>query len=156
MKRSLGSPGGKQIKSLGDLTAWLDQHKEDNDWMGLIFATYIIDLSGNFVIAGRNFEHVACASRKKVLSAGEVAFDPGSCAIEEITNLSTGYCPEPESWSAVKNALEKAGLEHPGEFTIVYNFRRCEKCKQRNVIKDGLFECQVCGAELPEHWNFKD
>jgi hypothetical protein len=42
---------------------------------------------------------------------------------------------------------------------VFYGFRRrddgwtCTAC-ERNVVKDRWFECQVCGAELPQAWNF--
>jgi hypothetical protein len=48
----------------------------------------------------------------------------------------------------------RIGIAHPGRFTTEVVFRRCEKCRERNVVKDGWFRCGVCGAELPGEWNF--
>jgi hypothetical protein len=33
-------------------------------------------------------------------------------------------------------------------------FRRCEKCGERNVVKEGWFVCGVCRTDLPAKWNF--
>jgi len=46
-------------------------------------------------------------------------------------------------------------VPHPGWFTTEIVFRRCERCDQRNVVKDDWFVCDVCGAGLPERWNFR-
>jgi mannose-6-phosphate isomerase-like protein (cupin superfamily) len=77
-----------------------------------------------------------------------------AAVVEEVTNLSTGYCPEPESWPVVGDALDRLGVVHPGRFTTQVIFRRCPVCGERNVVKDGWFKCQVCGGELPRVWNF--
>jgi hypothetical protein len=45
-------------------------------------------------------------------------------------------------------------VPHPGQFTTEIVFRRCEKCGERNVVRDGWLVCGVCGAELPARWNF--
>jgi len=89
------------------------------------------------------------------LSTGLIFFalDRNDVRVAEITNQSTGYCPEPESWPAVAQALDRAGIEHPGEFTTVCVFRRCEGCGSRNIVKDGWFHCDVCGRALPAKWN---
>ncbi len=67
--------------------------------------------------------------------------------------MSTGYCPEPESWPAVAAALDKAGIRHPNKFTRAFLFRRCENCKQTNIVKEDNFTCAVCGTELNKEWN---
>jgi hypothetical protein len=74
--------------------------------------------------------------------------------VVEITNQSTGYCPEPESWPAVAASLDRAGIAHPGRFTHEVIFRRCTSCGERSIVKDGWFACAVCGGELPALWNF--
>jgi hypothetical protein len=74
--------------------------------------------------------------------------------VEEISNQSTGFCPEPESWPVVAAALDTLGVRHPGRFTLAVVFRRCPACGERNVVKDGWFACGVCGADLPAEWNF--
>jgi hypothetical protein len=71
-----------------------------------------------------------------------------------VTNQSTGYCPEPESWPAVATALDRIGVAHPGRFTQEIVFRRCTACGERNVVKDGWYVCGSCGADLPADWNF--
>jgi hypothetical protein len=76
--------------------------------------------------------------------------------VVEVTNQSTGFCPEPESWSVVATALDRAGIPQPGCFTQEIIFRRCPFCGQRNIVKDGWFVCGLCGADLPRHWNLDE
>ena len=92
-----------------------------------------------------------------VLSAGEIflASDDNGCIyVSEISNQSTGYCPEPESWPAVARALDTSNVPHPGGFTTVCVFRRCIACGQRNLVKDEHSFCDICGVVLPREWNF--
>jgi hypothetical protein len=154
--RSAAGPCGRIIESLGDLRTWLTCHRPSGAG-GLIAATFVIDPEGRLLLADRRSEHVACAGGGPVLSAGEMFFsDQGDAAtVEEVTNLSTGYCPEPESWPVVGEALDRLGVVHPDRFTTEVIFRRCPSCGERNVVKDGWFECQVCGGELPKVWNFE-
>lgn len=119
-------------------------------------ATYIIDLEGYLRLAHRRSEHVCCAGGADVLSAGEITFN---CTSEEIvaewvTNQSTGYCPESESWPVVKQALSRLNIVTPDRFSMAVVFRRCEECGQINIVKDAYFECEVCDAKLPRKWNF--
>lgn len=146
---------GTRITSHGDLRAWLKRSRADADDRGVIIATFVIAVDGTLVIAHRHFEHVKCAGAAPVLSAGEMSFADG--AVVAVSNQSTGYCPEPESWPAVAEALDRAGIEHPGCFTTPILFRRCPNptCGQRNIVKDGDFRCGVCEAELPQTWNFE-
>ncbi|QDU41383.1 hypothetical protein Mal4_57500 [Maioricimonas rarisocia] len=117
-------------------------------------ATFIVDAGGDLWIADRRSEHVACARGGPVLSAGEMSFDIDGNRIVAtyVTNQSTGFCPEPESWPSVAEALDRAGIGHSGGFDMACQFRRCA-CGQINLVKDGLFECAVCGAELAAEWN---
>jgi hypothetical protein len=71
-----------------------------------------------------------------------------------VTNQSTGYCPEPESWPSVQAALDAAKIAHPGSFSAEMIFRRCPKCSATNIVKDRWFQCAVCGGELPSEWNY--
>jgi hypothetical protein len=105
--------------------------------------------------ASRRSEHVACAGGAPVLSAGEITFlyDQGRWMVSKVSNQSTGYCPDPASWPAVSDALDRAGLQHPGHFTDPIVFRRCPRCQERNLVKDDYFVCAICGAELPPTWN---
>ena len=77
----------------------------------------------------------------------------GDLEIAEISNQSTGFCPEPESWFSVSQALDRIPLDHPGKFTINFIFRRCVKCGLLNLVKENLFFCADCNTELPRNWN---
>jgi hypothetical protein len=37
---------------------------------------------------------------------------------------------------------------------MVVVFGRCERCSERNVVRDDWFICGVCGVDLPARWNF--
>jgi hypothetical protein len=118
--------------------------------------TFVIDLEGTLRLAPRRSEHVACAGGRPVLSAGEITFERGAQGPEvtSASNQSTGYCPEPSSWPAVAAALDRIGVPHPGRFTDEFTFRRCPRCGERNLVRDGDFGCAICGADLPLTWNF--
>jgi hypothetical protein len=144
---------GRRITSPADLAAWLMTRDEDERAEPF---TFVVDLGGSLRLAPRRSEHVACAGGASVLSAGEITFlrDQGRWTVSEISNQSTGYCPDPDSWSAVGDSLDGASLEHPGDFTDPILFRRCASCAERNLVKDGSFICAICGADLPATWNF--
>jgi hypothetical protein len=150
--RVAGRPAGTRITSFADILAWVRQAHEGQ---GLVAATFVIDEKGSLLLADRHSEHVACAGGGPVLSAGEMFFlvEGNRIEVAEASNQSTGFCPEPESWPAVATALDRIGVAHPGRFTVEIVFRRCEKCGERNVVKDGWFVCGVCGADLPDRWN---
>lgn len=90
-----------------------------------------------------------------MLSAGEVSFrgDSGRWAIDEVSNQSTGYCPDVSSWPAVEDALDRAGIAHPPGFTYEVVFRRCPSCRQLNVVRERDFVCVFCDEALPQVWN---
>jgi hypothetical protein len=117
--------------------------------------TYVIDTAGVLRLAARRSEHVACAGGRAVLAAGEIAVvrRPDGWSVSEVSNQSTGYCPDPRCWPAVAAALDQAGLDHPGGFTSTFVFRRCPGCEELSVVKDGDFICYVCGSDLPQTWN---
>ncbi len=121
-----------------------------------ITATFAVTETGELWIADRHSEHVQCARGEPVLSAGEITFeiDRSGVSVSQVTNQSTGYCPEPESWPAVAAALDRAGLAHPGYWTTAFLFRRCPACGMTNIVKDNWFECGVCDTELPVVYNF--
>ena len=155
--RSAGKPAGREIRSAADVIAWIRESGEAVRPGGSVAATFVVDPTGRFLIADRHSEHVACAGGGDVLGAGEVFFaveGPSAVVIAEITNQSTGYCPEPDCWRAVETALERIGLDHPPGFTTECVFRKCEKCGSRNIVKDLWFYCAVCGHQLPAEWNF--
>jgi hypothetical protein len=145
---------GSEIRSAPDLARWLELHAAEREG-GTIPATFVVALDGCLRLASRRSEHVASAAGQPVLSAGEVFLSLGArVRVAAVSNLSTGYCPEPESWPAVAEALAHAGQPHPGRFTSAFTFRRCPACGQRNLVKEAVFTCAVCGADLPSDWNF--
>lgn len=154
--KALSRPGGGVIGCAADVAQWARAAGQPADRGGTVVATFVIDIGGRLLVADRRSEHVACAGGGDVLSAGEMFFviDGNTVRVEEVSNQSTGYCPEPESWPAVERTLEHAGIKHPGGFTTVCVFRRCEACGARNIVKDDWFYCDVCGAALSAQWNF--
>lgn len=153
-QRVLDSPLGAQIECVADLRQWFLRTCQSTNLAGLIPVTFIIDERGILRVADRGSEHVACAGGEVVLSAGEMFCSTDGLTVEEVSNQSTGYCPEPDSWPAVACALDRLGIDHPGRFTQEIVFRRCPACQERNIVKDGWFRCDPCGADLPKDWNF--
>jgi hypothetical protein len=151
-QRTEGRAPGMAIRSRDDLERWMSESGKRDDHAGWTAATFVIDAAGELRLDDRRSEHVACAGGGQVFSAGEMFFAGG--AVVEVTNQSTGYCPEPESWAAVAAALDRAGIDHPGRFTQEIVFRRCPKCGQRNIVKDGFYSCASCETDLPSEWNF--
>ena len=146
-------PSGTRIFSLGDLHVWLANADTDRMVDGTSIATFVVALNHELLLAPRRSEHVACASGGPVLSAGEITFGD-NFVVTEITNQSTGFCPEPESWVSVETALDRIGLAHPGRFTTEIVYRLCPTCHERNAVKDSWFYCAMCDGKLTEHWNF--
>lgn len=149
---------GTPIHSASDVVRWVTDSQQELDADGCVIATFVVDESGTMRVADRRSEHVACAGGQRVLSAGEMTFDlSGRVArVSGVSNQSTGYCPEPESWPAVAAVLAAAGLDAPPGFTLACVFRRCVGCGMRNLVKDGLFECGVCDRKLPPEYNCQD
>ncbi|WP_436520083.1 hypothetical protein [Actinoplanes sp. HUAS TT8] len=114
--------------------------------------TYVVNAAGEMLVAPRNTEHVACADGAPVLAAGEISLDRDG-RVDQVTNQSTGYCPEPSCWPAVAAALDAAGVAHDGGFTAEFTFRRCPGCATVNVVKEDVYVCDVCDADLPPMWN---
>ena len=119
--------------------------------------TFIVDTDGLLWIADWPSKHVVCARGGDVLSAGKITInvEDGRVVVSGVTNMSTGYCPEPASWPSVEAALDRAHLTHPSCFTQEYIFRLCENCGQRNVVKEEDYTCAVCSGKLPQEWNFR-
>ena len=88
-----------------------------------------------------------------VLAAGEMTFVPAGSGwhVVEVTNQSTGYCPDPDSWPAVGRALDRLAVQHPGDFTDKVVFRRCPTCGERNIVREDDFTCGLCDSALPVH-----
>jgi hypothetical protein len=113
--------------------------------------TFVVALDGMLRLAPRRSEHVVLAGGRDVLAAGEMAFAPagtGWC-VAEVTNQSTGYCPDLHCWPAVARALDRAGIRHPDNFTNKVIFRRCPTCGERNIVRDDDFTCALCNTALP-------
>jgi hypothetical protein len=149
-------PVGTPILCPADVAQWAATSGQVLRRGELLAATYVVDPPERFLIADRHSEHVACAAGGEVLAAGEVFFDltGPQVSVVQITNQSTGYCPEPDSWGVVDRALRTIGLPHPAGFTMICIFRRCPACGTRNIVKDGWYYCDVCGQALPKVWNF--
>ena len=147
------SPTGTPIRSVDDLSDWIASRSSDTEPDGGLIATFTVDADYTLLLAPRRSEHVACADGGPVLSAGEITFAADD-EVSEVTNQSTGFCPEPESWSTVAAALDAIPVDRPDDFTTHVIFRLCPGCNERNIVKDGWFVCDLCGADLPEKWNF--
>jgi hypothetical protein len=155
-RRAVGLPAGVVVDTPEALTTWVEQTGQTPDAEGRIAATFVVDADGRLRLADRRSEHVACAAGGDVRAAGEMFFtrNRGGWRVAEVSNHSTGYCPEPECWPAVAAALDLVPLPHPGRFTTEVVFRRCPTCGERNVVRDDWFVCAVCGTDLPTVWNF--
>jgi hypothetical protein len=149
--RVVSAGGGRRIRQREDLEAWVREAWQPPEPDGTTPATFVLDASGALRLSERGTEHVMCAEGADVLAAGEL-FLRGA-RVEGVTNQSTGYCPEPDSWSALRDALDALGIEHPGGFTHAFDFRRCETCGAVNLVKEDWFFCEACGAGLPAEWN---
>ena len=137
-------PPGQEVRGPEDLAALAGAEG------GVL--TYVVSLAGVLRVADRRSEHVACAGGAEVLAAGELELAGGE--VVGVSNQSTGYCPESSCWGALAAALDAVGVSHPGRFTRAFEFRRCEACGERNLVKDQWFVCSICEAELPSAWNF--
>jgi hypothetical protein len=155
-KQVIGHADRSCINSWADLKAWVEKAEPNPRRRDYVPVTFIVDEANRLWIADRRSEHVACAAGGSVLAAGElvVSSDGKSIEVVEATNQSTGYCPEPDCWEAVANALDVAGILHPGGFTTAFQFRRCTGCGSTNLVKDGVYQCSVCRTELCRGWNF--
>lgn len=146
-------PSGTSILCVADLRTWLASTTTEHTQEGYWIATFTISIDKRLQLANRRSEHIACAAGGPVLSAGELTIDQ-NYEVAEISNQSTGFCPEPESWWVVEAVLNRIGIKHPGRFTNIIIFRLCSHCNACNIVKDAWFYCQLCDAKLPERWNF--
>lgn len=147
------SPVGTPIGNPEELARWIESRVGETQPDGSLIATFTISVDGTLLLAPRRSEHVACAGGEPVVSAGEITFS-SEREVSEITNHSTGFCPEPESWPSVAKTLDAIGVTRPIDFTTKVLFRRCVSCGERNVVKDNWFVCDLCGTQLPKDWNF--
>lgn len=136
---------------------WIERTQPEPEWDTSLPATFIVDQGGTMWIADRRSEHVACARLGDVLAAGEIFFEHNAGAISaaRVTNQSTGYCTEPESFPAVAQSLSMVGIDCPSEYDPAFTFRYCHPCQNVCIIKDDDFTCPVCSGALPLDWNFE-
>jgi hypothetical protein len=155
-ERVTHAAAGPRIESVMDVAAWIRSTGQKPNAEGCVAVTFVIDEDGFLRVGDRGAEHIACSGGKPVLSAGEMFFlvTRDEPKVAEVSNQSTGFCPEPTSWPVVAEALDRIGIRHPGRFTHEIVFRRCPSCEERNIVKDGWYSCGVCSAELPAEWNF--
>lgn len=146
-------PAGVPVHSAVDLRNWVRDTCQGRPTLGVV-TTYVVDASGALLIADRRSEHVACAGGQPVQSAGEMTFSVGQeTEVLEVSNQSAGFCPEPESWPAVAEALLRAEISAPNDFTLRCTFRRCVKCANVTLVKENDFRCGLCSARLPLEYN---
>ncbi|MEU5036262.1 hypothetical protein AB0G48_19245 [Streptomyces rubiginosohelvolus] len=143
---------GRSIHSAADFGEWvselpLDELAEPSP--------FIVDGNGVLRLDPRRSEHVVCAGGGEVLSASEMSFreESGWWVVEEVSNQSTGYCPDISSWPAVSKALDLIGIHRPPGFTHEVTFRRCHFCRELNLVRGKDFVCVFCGEDLPLEWN---
>lgn len=147
-ERTYGEPAGTPIVDYDTLAQWL----RDNPETARSVATFVVMTDGTLRLAPQRSEHVACASREPVLTAGELTIEPdakGHFTATSVTNQSTGYAPEPTSYDAISSALDRLGVARPDTWTAAFVFRRCPRCAQLTLIKELVYECAVCGEALP-------
>lgn len=152
--RALIRPGGEgfRLRSAQDLELWAAQVAAEE--LAEPF-TFTVGLDGMLRLAPRRSEHVVCAGGEPVLSAGELrlAHQSDRWRAVEVSNHSTGYCPDPASWPAVAAALTCVGIWPPDGFTHEVVFRRCTSCRQLNIVRDDHYVCVFCDADLTRRWN---
>ncbi|WP_392753208.1 hypothetical protein [Streptomyces sp. LN590] len=144
--------GGRRIGSAADLGGWIMEQSAAE--LAEPF-TFVVGVDGVLRLAPRRSEHVACASGDMVLSAGEISFmrEADLWTVSEVSNQSTGYCPDVSSWAEVARALDAIGIRRPSGFTHEVVFRRCPNCQERNIVREDDFLCVFCGSDLPAAWN---
>lgn len=147
----VATPPGRRVLRRHDLNEFLAEHAADVDEP---FTFVVVD--GVLRVAPRRSEHVACSGHQPVEAAGEITFeadDDGRWRVSEVTNHSTGFCPESSCFDAIEDALWVPGIEHPGRFTTAFEFRRCPACGEPNLVKDEYYGCAACDTPLPLTWN---
>ncbi|MFB7313143.1 hypothetical protein [Streptomyces sp. NPDC056192] len=144
--------GGCRISSAAEFGGWIAERSAAE--LAEPF-TFVVGTDGVLRLAPRRSEHVACAGRAMVLSAGEISFmrETDRWAVSEVSNQSTGYCPDVSSWSEVARALDDVELGRPSGFTHEVVFRRCPTCQEHNIVREDDFVCVFCGSDLPAVWN---
>ncbi|WP_443046767.1 hypothetical protein [Streptomyces sp. NBC_00247] len=147
-----GSRSGCPIASAADFDHWVARCPESE--LREPF-TFVVGGDGTLRLAPRRSEHVACAAGEAVLGAGEIGFtrEADGWTVDDVSNRSTGYCPDVSSWPAVVGALDRAGLPRPDGFTHEVVFRRCPGCQEHNIVREDHFVRVFRDGELPAIWN---
>ncbi|MGW3914329.1 hypothetical protein ACWEBX_22805 [Streptomyces sp. NPDC005070] len=143
---------GVRISSAADFDRWIAERSTTELTEPF---TFVVGTDGALRLAPRRSEHVACAGGDMVLSAGEIGFarEADRWAVSEVSNQSTGYCPDINTWPAVARALDDVELGRPSGFTHEVVFRRCPDCQEVNIVREEDFVCVFCGSDLPAAWN---
>ncbi|MFD8419886.1 hypothetical protein [Streptomyces sp. NPDC059466] len=143
---------GRRIGSAADFGSWIVEQSAAE--LAEPF-TFVVGMDGVLRLAPRRSEHVACAGGDLVLSAGEISFmrEADRWTVGEVSNQSTGFCPDVRSWAEVARALDAVQLRRPSGFTHEVVFRRCADCQEHNIVRGDDFVCVFCGSDLPEAWN---
>ncbi|MGW3156484.1 hypothetical protein [Streptomyces sp. NPDC001089] len=144
--------GGRRIGSAVDFDGWIVEQSAVE--LAEPF-TFVVGMDGVLRLAPRRSEHVACADGDMVLSAGEISFtrEAGRWTVSEVSNQSTGYCPDVAFWAEVARALDAVELRRPSAFTHEVVFRRCLDCQEHNIVREDDFVCVFCDSDLPAAWN---
>ncbi|APS21999.1 hypothetical protein TK78_26035 [Streptomyces sp. Tue 6075] len=152
LKDAVRPSGGHRTGSAADSAHWIAERTAAEL---LEPFTFVVDTAGMLRPAPRRSEHVACADGEHVLSAGEISFtrEAGRWVVDDVSNQSTGYCPDVASWPAVAHALDAIGLGHLSRFTHPVVFRRCPGCQECAIVREDDFICVFCGSDLPKAWN---
>lgn len=116
------------------LADWLSRREPDERAEPF---TFVVTLNGSLRLAPRRSEHVALAAGDAVLAAGEMTFEPEGAGwrVAEVTNQSTGFCPDPDSWPAVAAALDRIGVPMIGSSAVCWDVvRRARvRCRQTRL-----------------------
>lgn len=65
-------------------------------------------------------QSVTGVTRAAMAANAHLTREAGRCTVDDISNQSTGYCPDVSSWQAVARALDHTGLGRPSRFTHDY------------------------------------
>jgi hypothetical protein len=100
-------PQRQRVLSAADVRQWITVTGQTLSPDRMVTATFVVTEDGFLWIADRHSEHVHCARGQVVQSAGEMMFQlmPNKVEVVAVTNQSTGYCPELESYRPVVSAL---------------------------------------------------
>lgn len=97
-----GHPAGHPIRSVADAGTLYEPNTPTAQQVGAYRGHLVITKEGVLSLADRHTEHVACVGGQVVRGAGEMYFAWGNDGweVQEVSNQSTGYCPDPAfpSW----------------------------------------------------------